>query len=191
LQVKDNPAWHNCWGPGLVDRLDLKGPKTFLQQLPLSSTSLGWESIPLAWRSWPLVKRVFAKGTIFYRWDPEREAFADRLKTLELPTGLNPEHQKSWWIMPESLAALRERYSRSKIAIVPRRFWMTGLIPFAGAESLENWNTFIANFALRAKLASEKKECLFVGIYDPTGKAQVQCFGFIATPHFFERFNQQ
>lgn len=65
LQIKDNSDWKWCWGPGVVDRLDLKGPKTFLQQLALSSTELGHASILAEWSSFPLVKRVFAKGTIF------------------------------------------------------------------------------------------------------------------------------
>lgn len=184
LQVRDEPAWKWCWGPGVIDRLDLKGPKTFLQQLSLSSTLLGQNSIPEPWRELPLVKKVFAKGTIFYSWKPHIETFAQRLKRIVTPCGLSGEHLKSWWIHPHSVAHLKEHYRSHSIAILPRRYWMTGLPKDALPSMLESWSTFMEKLEVRCKVASERKECLYVAIYSTELAGKLECCGFIVTPHF-------
>lgn len=191
LQVRDEPAWKWCWGPGVIDRLDLKGPKTFLQQLSLSSTLLGQNSIPTPWRELPLVKRVFAKGTIFYSWKPHIETFAERLKHISAPCGLSGEHLKSWWIHPHSVAHLEEHYRNRSIAILPRRYWMTGLPKEALPTLLESWSTFREKLELRSKVASERKECLYVAIYSTELVGKLECCGFIATPHFINANSQK
>jgi hypothetical protein len=184
LQVKDDPAWYFCWGPGVQDRLDLKGPKTFLQQLPLSSTTSGAEAIPGDWRRFPLVKRVFAKGTIFYRWRPEVESFAERLGHIVAPHALSPDHLKSWWINMDDVESLRTRYPESMPALLPRRNWMVGLCGSVLNEQLESWVEFINKLSTRAAQASERKECLHVGLYSAHSDRRFLTSGFIATPHF-------
>jgi len=186
LQVKDSPAWNLCWGPGVQDRLDLKGPKTFLQQLALSSTALGVEAIPKDWQALPLVKRVFAKGTIFYRWNPEVESFAERLEHIVVPHGLAADHLKSWWIHMDDIEALRMRYPHTFPALLPRRCWMTGLYEPQLSASMESWSEFVHKLSTRAQHASERKECLHVGLYSDDQQNRLLTSGFIATPHFLK-----
>ncbi len=187
LQIQDNSDWKWCWGPGVVDRLDLKGPKTFLQQLALSSTELGHASIPAEWRSVPLVKRVFAKGTIFYRWLPREETFEERLRTIVLPRALADDHLKSWWIDPQDLAALRVHYPRTRIALIPRKFWMTGVdVDTCGPDSFESWEEFSSKLDVRLKAAAERKECLYIGLYSDEPNHRLVTAGFVSAPHFTE-----
>jgi hypothetical protein len=184
LQIADDPRWNRCWGPGVIDRLDLKGSKTFLQQLPLSSTLLGQSTFPPEWRDLPLVKRCFAKGTLFYFWDPKSSTFAQRLEKLVCPRALSGGHQKSWWIRPEDVAALEEHYRDSTPVILPRRYWMTGL-PWSELQSSgETWAEFKSKLAARLEAAAERKECLFVGFYKNLNSPQHVDFGFIAAKHF-------
>ena len=187
LQVQNDPAWKYCWGPGVVDRLDLKGPKMFLQQLNLSSTELGRSVFPDEWIKKKVVKRVFAKGTIFYLWDPEKESFLSRCRSIVHPTSLAEDHQKSWWIFPDSLPALRDIYPDYFVAILPRRYWMTGL-PMLELrnESLENWSDFMDRFSARSCAASERRECLYIALYRPDGFPFFETAGFVVTPHFIQ-----
>ncbi|MEN9529452.1 MAG: hypothetical protein RI932_1325 [Pseudomonadota bacterium] len=186
LQVQDDPRWRFCWGPGVQDRLDLKGSKTFLQQIALSSTALGIEAIPKDWRQLPLVKRVFAKGTIFYRWHPREESFSQRMEKIIRPYALSADHLKSWWIHMDEVEALREHYPGSLPALLPRRYWMTGLYEPTLSESLEPWPEFIHKLSTRAAQASDRKECLHVGLYSDAHPRHLLTTGFIATPHFLD-----
>lgn len=191
LQVRDDPAWKWCWGPGIIDRLDLKGPKTFLQQLPLSSTDLGYAAIPSPWRAFPLVKGVFAKGTIFYRWSVRHESFSERLQRIVLPQALAEDHQKSWWIEPDDVVELESHYPDSKISILPRTYWMTGrVLDSPQAAAVETWDEFNAKLNFRLGIASARNECLFVGIYSERPKFSLLSLGFIATPHFMKSVEQ-
>ncbi|MEY4064154.1 MAG: hypothetical protein RIR26_362 [Pseudomonadota bacterium] len=184
LQIADDPRWNVCWGPGVVDRLDLKGSKTFLQQLPLSSTQLGQQTFPEGWRELPLVKKCFAKGTLFYFWNPAATSFEERLKTVVLPEALSSEHQKSWWIRPEHVDALEEHYPDSIPVILPRRYWMTGLPACELASAGQTWAEFKAGLGARLHAASERKECLFLALYKNLQDPRSVQFGFIAAEHF-------
>lgn len=185
LQVKDDPAWKWCWGPGRVDRLDLKGPKTFLQQLALSSTELGRQMIPSDWRELPLVKRVFAKGTIFYRWQPANESLSERLSGCVRPSALASNHLQSWWITPDQVKALREHFPNAQMALIPRKLWMTGLDIDACDESgFESWDVFESRLDGRLDSAAERNECLYAGIYSSGSIRQLISAGFIVTRPF-------
>lgn len=184
LQVDDRDHWNACWGPGVRDRLDLKGAKTFLQQLPLSSTQLGHAAIPPSWSPYPLVKNVYAKGTIFYFWDPEQMTFDSRLKSIVPPAGLAQGHLKSWWIRPESLASLKEQAPDVLLSVIPRRYWMTG-IPDSDLESaLERWDEFERSLDDRLTALAARQECLLVGLHKDAYPHPLQQMGFIASPHF-------
>lgn len=184
LQVRDEPQWRYCWGPGVVDRLDLKGPKMFLQQLGLSSTDLGHKAIPEAWQTKRLIKKVFAKGRIFYRWDPSLESFAERCQKIIHPSSLAIDHLKSWWIFPESLAALRQMYPSHHVAILSRRNWILGVPLRERENALEPWDVFAAKYEIRAKAASERKECLYIALYSSAVEPDYDTAGFVVTPHF-------
>lgn len=185
LQVKDDPSWQWCWGPGVIDRLDLKGSKTFLQQLPLSSTALGFAALPPAWQEESLVKKVFAKGTIFYHWIPQNETWLSRLHSVVTPRGINPEHLKSWWIDPSDVQHLQEHFPGTGLALIPRRYWMTGLPEDDFLEGkIESWSAFRSHMQTRSQLASERQECLFVGVYSLRERFQLISMGFIVTGHF-------
>jgi hypothetical protein len=187
MQVKDSSEWKWCWGPGVKDRLDLKGRKTFLQQLPLSSTALGQKSIPEDWKNYSLVKRVFAKGTIFYRWSPAVEEFCETLSHVVLPNSLAEDHLKSWWILPEDYGALRPRFGDFRVAATPRRHWMTGLpVESMNADSLESFDEFGKNLLQRLEEASLRQECLHVGFYESGSERRLVESGFIAGRHFIE-----
>lgn len=191
LQVKDDSDWFWCWGPGVVDRLDLKGPKTFLQQLMLSSTECGQKAIPESWRKYPLIKRVFAKGTVFYRWSPAKETFQNRLKHLTTPHGLAEDHLKSWWIHPAEVAALKEHFSTCRIVVLPRLTWMTGVdCSSVDAHVFETWEQFEAALEQRCLQASARRECLFVGLYSDAEPPKLCSQGFIVTQHFLAAFAQ-
>ena len=184
LQVRDDPAWRFCWGPGVIDRLDLKGPKMFLQQLGLSSTELGRKIFPQNWVAQRVVKRVFAKGTLFYFWDPAKETFEERRRQLVIPTSLASDHLKSWWIYPESIVPLRDVYPNHFVALLPRRYWMTGLPPHQVKDVAESWDDFMKYFTRRSLAASERKECLYIALYPSPESVDFETAGFVATPHF-------
>lgn len=186
LQVRDVPDWQACWGPGVRDRLDLKGTKTFLQQLPLSSTELGFRAIPDRWSTFSLVKVVFAKGTIFYLWQPQQESFEERVSRIVAPIGLAPDHLKSWWIMPDSVHALRDRFPESKISVLPRRYWMTGLPNSLLEERLESWDEFLLCLESRLIELSGRRECMFLSLHAPQSPFTLQQMGFVASPHFVQ-----
>ncbi|NBW80406.1 DUF1853 family protein [bacterium] len=191
LQVKDSSAWKWCWGPGVKDRLDLKGRKTFLQQLPLSSTELGQKSIPDDWKKFPLLKRVFAKGTIFYRWTPAVEDFRNTLSRIVIPNSLAVDHLKSWWILPEHFSALRQSFGDFKVAATPRRHWMTGLpVETINSGSLESFEAFGKNLAQRLTEASLRQECLHVGFYEQGKNVRLVEAGFVAGQHFVEAMQE-
>lgn len=190
LQVREQPDWKFCWGPGVRDRLDLKGTKTFLQQLPLSSTELGHGVIPESWRALPLVKIVFAKGTIFYQWEPSNESLSDRMAKIISPVGLSQDHLKSWWIRPQSIRALREQFPNVKISVVPRRYWMTGAPSEVLHSQLEDWDDFMKNLDDRLKSLSVRQECLLMGLHDTQAPFELMQLGFIAAPHFTQALNQ-
>jgi hypothetical protein len=137
-----------------------------------------------------LAKIAFAKGTIFYRWQPESEGFSDRLKQIVSPIGLSPDHLKSWWILPQSVKALRDQFPDVKISVVPRRYWMTGL-PSAELEPrLEDWNTFILNLEERLSNLSARQECLLVGLHAKHSPFDLGALGFIAAPHFISAMSK-
>ena len=190
LQVSRQPEWKFCWGPGVRDRLDLKGTKTFLQKLPLSSTELGHKCIPKPWRDLPLAKIVFAKGTIFYQWEPERESFNKCLANIVSPVGLSPDHLKSWWILPQCVKALREQFPAAKISVVPRRYWMTGLPADLLQSNLEDWDEFVCNLETRLNILSERQECMLVGLHDRHEPFELMQMGFIAAPHFLRALDE-
>ncbi|MEY3901222.1 MAG: hypothetical protein RL189_528 [Pseudomonadota bacterium] len=185
LQVRDEPQWKWCWGPGIIDRLDLKGPKTFLQQLALSSTDLGYAAIPSAWQVHPLVKSVFAKGTIFYRWSVRNESFSERLMHIVQPQALAADHQKSWWVEPDDVRELQAHYPGARVALLPRIYWMTGLPQTAQLSTVtESWNDFNVRLEARLAAASARNECLFIGIYNGEQELTLSAMGFVATPRF-------
>lgn len=187
LQIRSSPAWKWCWGPGVKDRLDLKGRKTFLQQLALSSTELGQKSIPEDWRKWPLLKRVFAKGTIFYRWLPEVEELDEMLASAVLPNSLSDDHLKSWWIAAEDFGALRARFGQFHVAATPRRFWMIGLpVESTPIDSFETFDDFEKNLQHRLVEVSARQECLHVGFYQTGSPASLIDAGFVAGSHFID-----
>jgi hypothetical protein len=185
LQVRDEPQWKWCWGPGVIDRLDLKGPKTFLQQLALSSTDLGFAAIPSSWQVLPLVKSVFAKGTIFYRWSVRKENFSERLSRIVLPEALAVDHQKSWWVEPDDVPELQAHYPEACVALLPRTYWMTGLPQTEQlSTTTESWSQFNSQLEYRLSAASARNECLLVGIYGGAQQLSLKAMGFIATPRF-------
>lgn len=187
LQVRDDPQWKWCWGPGIIDRLELKGPKTFLQQLALSSTDLGHGAIPQAWREFPLVKSVFAKGTMFYRWNARKEGFTEKLRKIVMPLALAADHQRSWWVEPDDVAELQAHYPGSRVALLPRTFWMTGLPANAQLSAAgESWRQFNAQLEARLNAASARNECLLIGIYSGVPQLTLSAMGFIATPKFLK-----
>lgn len=191
LQVDDSPEWNRCWGPGVRDRLDLKGTKTFLQQLPLSSTELGHHSIPAQWSSLPLVKIVFAKGTIFYQWEPSKETFFKRLERIVQPVGLSQDHLKSWWIMPSCIHGLRSQHPDAKLSVIPRRYWMTGIPADLLRSRLEDWDTFLTRLDDRLNELSARQECLLLGLHQAQAPYEMFELGFIAAPHFIYALSQQ
>lgn len=185
LQVKDDPDWKWCLGPGLKDRLDLKGPKTFLQQLALSSTDLGSQVIPPQVRLPLLVKRVFAKGTVFYRWSPRFESLAERLGRCVQPSALTQEHLKSWWITSKDVRDLRDHFPDIHLALLPRKYWMTGLDTETSDEALfETWDEFFERLPERLKSAQDRNECLLVGLYSAGNARRLLTSGFIASDLF-------
>lgn len=185
LQVMDDTAWKWCWGPGLKDRLDLKGPKTYLQQLALSSTQIGQKFIPYEWQGMRLVKRNFAKGTIFYRWNPSTESIQERLTVCVHPKALSADHLKSWWIASDHFVHLRQHYPDTMVAVLPRKYWMTGFDTGNCEQNVfETWDEFHDRLADRLKAAAERNECLLAGIYSNGPEPHLITGGFIATRLF-------
>ncbi|NBW83700.1 DUF1853 family protein, partial [bacterium] len=164
---------------------DLKGPKTYLQQLALSSTQIGQSFIPDEWKGMRLVKRNFAKGTIFYRWNPSSESLQGRLAVCVHPKALSADHLKSWWIASEYFVQLRQHYPDTSLAVLPRKYWMTGFdTGTCGQNVFETWDEFHERLDDRLKASAERNECLLAGIYSNGPEPHLITCGFIATRLF-------
>jgi hypothetical protein len=186
LQVEKSPAWRHCVGPGLVDRLDLKGPKTFLQQLPLSATE---EAVGAILKVFPWshgrvhARRAFAKGTIFYRLDsPGRlpwEAWKDGVPPRGLPQG----HGKGWWVDESRLSLVREALPDATVTVLPRLRWMGGLAKGEALRAGVPWEFFLERLPALLESAQSRNECPFLAFHDAATGAELTR-GFIATPRF-------
>ncbi|MCA2962100.1 MAG: DUF1853 family protein [Silvanigrellales bacterium] len=204
LQTHPSSEWHHCVGPGTRDRLDLKGTKTFLQQLPLSSTPRGREVLRGALVSCgvsptlPLHMRAFTKGTVFYRWPaPWTRAQGHAQTTLSaspfspneawrasvVPKGLAPNHAKRWWIAPADAPALRNAFPDALLAPLPRLRWLGGVSPKQAVVHAETWEVFLGSLAGRLEDLQGRSECLLASVHEPREGKEISR-GFFATPRF-------
>lgn len=203
LQTHASALWNHCVGPGVRDRLDLKGTKTFLQQLPLSSTQAGRAVLERALEAHgasphlPVRMRAFTKGTVFYRWpapippaEPRasphvsaRLAPQDAWKASLRPDGLAPGHAKSWWVAPTDAPLLCDAFPEARLVALPRLRWLGGVSPEKALLQGESWDAFLAALPTRLEALEARSECLLVGVHDPVdGRERAR--GFIATPRF-------
>lgn len=190
LQTESSPHWHHCVGPGVRDRLDIKGTKTFLQQLPLSTTAQGHSALALVLAahgfapSHPLRLRAFTKGTVFYRWAPKLSVSPpEAWRASVLPEGLSAEHSKGWWVEPAHAAALASVFSNALVAPLPRLRWLGGVSKKEALQYGEPWDFFLAALPQRLQEIQGRGECLLASLHEPHSGLELSR-GFFATPRF-------
>jgi hypothetical protein len=114
-----NFRWQDCVGPSAVDRLDLKGPKMFLQQMKLSQTTLGRACIPNIKDHEIIRAQALTQGVIF-------KPFGCLVKP---PVGLCNHLQSGTWLTFQQLQTLREKSPDAKVKILGRLQWFNAEEP--------------------------------------------------------------
>jgi hypothetical protein len=203
LQIYSSENWRWCFGPGVKDRLDLKGIKTFTKQLYLAENSHSWEVLAhyfphifpkaalclqefLEMANDKFFAMAFSLGTVFYPLHEADSNPSNSFKYSVLPEGLNLSHAKKWWATKQQTNYLREIFPNCKLAILPRKRWIGGLDFFQSNFLSQDWDTFQKMLEQNLSSAQEKNECLLVSIVDQE-HIEVER-GFIVTDRFmFER----
>ena len=107
-------------GPAGHDRLDLKWDRLRQHQLPLSHTGLvlnflKQQSLPL-----PTRQQLLLTGMLFY-------AYENWQSTLVEGIGLNPQHQRGWWLEHHELTQLKTTHGPERgFIILPKWHWIGG-----------------------------------------------------------------
>ena len=164
--IKDVLSWSDCVGPSGTDRLDIKGPKTFLQQLTLSLNPLGHAAIPEITTSEGVVAQPFSQGFLFRHY-----------KDHPLPPrGINPKILSGVWCRWSEWDALRESLPECNLSILPRLSWLHG------CEQQMTWKEAKERSQLELKIREEKKECFLFS----TNAAEAPPRIFVTTPAWEE-----
>lgn len=107
-------------GPAGHDRLDLKWDRLRQHQLPLSDTAsvldvLQHQSIPL-----PTRQQLLLTGMLFYAYENWRSTIVENI-------GLNPQHQRGWWLEHHELSQLKTTAGPERgFVILPKWHWIGG-----------------------------------------------------------------
>jgi hypothetical protein len=107
-------------GPAGHDRLDLKWDRLRQHQLPLSDTAsvldvLQHQSIPL-----PTRQQLLLTGMLFYAYENWRSTIVENI-------GLNPQHQRGWWLEHHELCQLKTTAGPERgFVILPKWHWIGG-----------------------------------------------------------------
>jgi hypothetical protein len=107
-------------GPAGHDRLDLKWDRLRLHQLSLSQTAealdfLQQQHVPL-----PTRQQLLLTGMLFY-------AYENWQSTVVEDIGLNPQHQRGWWIEHHEVAQLKTIHGPQRgFIILPKWHWIGG-----------------------------------------------------------------
>lgn len=90
-------AWDNFIGPNAIDNLGRKLHKVFTDQLELSRTDEGKESLSLEGIDEEVQSGILLKGYLFY--------YADYFfnNNFVLPVDAEPSHYKGWWIYAKDI----------------------------------------------------------------------------------------
>ena len=107
-------------GPAGHDRLDLKWDRLRQHQLPLSHTGqvlnfFKQHSLPL-----PTRQQLLLTGMLFYAYENWQSTFVEGI-------GLNPQHQRGWWLEHHELAQLKTTHGPERgFIILPKWHWIGG-----------------------------------------------------------------
>ena len=120
LLNKDGTQLTDFVGPAGRDRLDLKWDRLRQHQLPLSHTGevldfLKQQGLPL-----PARQQLLLTGMLFYAYENWQSTVVDDI-------GLNPQHQRGWWLEHHELAQLNTtRGPQRGFIILPKWHWIAG-----------------------------------------------------------------
>jgi uncharacterized protein len=112
LQVEPRAEQRAFIGPGTRDRLDLKLNKVFQQQLLLSDSAPGQQTLPRGIK--PDETQAFIKGYLFYH---------AATKTRQTIAGVSAAHLPGWWLR-YGVDKIAQTAVDSRWAILPRLSWL-------------------------------------------------------------------
>jgi len=126
LQVEPLAEQQAFIGPGTRDRLDLKLNKVFKQQLLLSDSPAGQQTLPQGFK--PDVTQAFIKGYLFYHTTTNcRPAVA----------GISAAHLSGWW-MRYGVDKIPQTTADSRWVLLPRLGWLAPALITDPAQVLEH-----------------------------------------------------
>lgn len=107
-------------GPAGHDRLDLKWDRLRQHQLPLSKTAQVTDFLQQQSISLPTRRQLLLTGILFY-------AYENWQSTIVEGIGLNPQHQRGWWLEHNELAQLETTSQQQRgFIILPKWHWIGG-----------------------------------------------------------------
>jgi hypothetical protein len=107
-------------GPAGHDRLDLKWDRLRQHQLPLSHTGEVLDFLQQQCMPLPTRQQLLLTGMLFYAYEHWQTTVVESI-------GLNPQHQRGWWLEHHELAQLKTIHEQQRAFIIlPKWHWIGG-----------------------------------------------------------------
>ena len=107
-------------GPAGHDRLDLKWDRLRQHQLPLSHTRSVLDFLQQQRMPLPTCQQLLLTGMLFYAYENWQSTIVENM-------GLNPNHQRGWWLEHHELVQLKPTQSLERgFIILPKWHWIGG-----------------------------------------------------------------